>query len=116
MNSLQILDRDLERIAWGMFFIWWGMSELFKFPEGLDVAVIGLILLGLNVARSLSGLSTSGFTITLGLLALVWGVLELTRAILLLPFELPVFAILLIVLGVIFLVGEYRHFRAAGPA
>lgn len=35
-----------------------------------------LLLLGLNVAYLLNGLSTNGFTLTLGILALVWGGLE----------------------------------------
>jgi len=68
-----------------------------------------VILLGLNVARRQSGVPASGFTITLGILALVLGGLELAGAILHLPFELPVFAILLIVLGASMLVRELSH-------
>ena len=43
---------------------------------------------------------------TLGILALAWGGLELMGILLNLPFEIPVFAILLIVLGVIVLTPE----------
>ncbi len=106
MNNIRILDRDFQTIAWSMFFIWWGIAELFKFHDSTFAVGIGLILLGLNGARSLNGLPTHGFTITLGILAVVWGGLELVGSVLLLPFELPVFAILLIVLGVILLVRE----------
>jgi len=101
------LNRNLETVAWGASFIWWGITELFNFlPHGTGAIGIGLIFLGLNVARSLNGLPTSGFSTTLGILALVLGGLELAGSVMRLPFELPVFAILLIVLGVILLARE----------
>ena len=107
MDNLQTLNRRLEAIAWGAFFVWWGVTELFpSLPEGLGAIGIGVILLGLNAARSVNGIPASGFTTTLGILALVLGALELSRLVLRLPFELPVFAVLLIVLGVIFLARE----------
>lgn len=109
MNTIQTLKRDFDTMAWGAFFIWWGITEMVQFPEGTGAVGIGLILLGLNVARSLNGLPTNGFTLTLGILALAWGGLELAGSILQLPFELPVFAIVLIVLGVILLVRELQR-------
>ncbi len=105
MDNIQVSNRNLERLAWGAFFVWWGIVELFKFlPEGTGLIGFGLILVGLNVARYLTGMPTSGWSITLGILALVWGGLELAGVLLSLPFEIPVFAILLIVLGVIVVV------------
>ena len=107
MNSSQTLNRKLEAIAWGAFFVWWGITELFpSLPKGSGAIGIGIILLGLNAARSANGIPASGFTTTLGILALVLGVLDFSRGILRLPFELPVFGILLIVLGIIFLARE----------
>ena len=101
MENSQTSNRSLETVAWGAFFIWWGVTELFPFlPHGAGAVGIGLILLGLNATRSRNGIPTSGFTTTLGILALVLGGLELAGTALRLPFELPVFAILLIVLGV----------------
>ncbi len=107
MENVQTLNHKLETVAWAAFLIWWGVTELFQaLPPGIGTLGIGVILLGLNVARRQNGLAASGFTITLGILALVLGGLELTGVLLHLPFELPVFAILLIVLGVIILVRE----------
>ncbi len=104
MDNVQSINRNFERLAWAAFFIWWGILELLKFlPEGTGLVGFGLILLGLNVARSLNGIPVSAFTVTLGVLALVWGGLELAGFLLALPFEIPVFAILLIVLGLIVL-------------
>ena len=112
MDNLQTSNRRLEAIAWGAFFVWWGVTELIPaLPEGIGAIGIGVILLGLNAARSVNGIPASGFTTTLGILALVLGALEISRLILRLPFELPVFGILLIVLGMIFLGRELMRTR-----
>ena len=113
MENTRTLNRNLEMVAWGAFFVWWGLTELFpSLPEGIGAIGIGLILLGLNAARSLNGIPTGGFTTVLGILALVLGVLDFSRGILHLSFELPVFGILLIVLGVIFLGRELMGNRS----
>jgi hypothetical protein len=107
MDNLQTSNHRLEAIAWGAFFVWWGLTELFpSWPEGLGAVGIGVILLGLNAARSLNGIPISSFTTALGVLAFVLGGLELVGPVLSLPYELPAFAVFLIVLGVIFLARE----------
>jgi len=112
MDNTRKLNRNLETMAWGALFIWWGLTELFQFlPHGTGAIGIGLIFLGLNVARSLKGIPTSGFSTTLGILALVLGGLELAGSLLALPFDIPVFAILLIVLGMILLARELLRSR-----
>ena len=104
MDNVQKLNKRFEALAWGAIFVWWGITELLQsLPDGMWAVGIGLILIGLNAARSLNGIPASGFTTTLGILALVLGGVELARPALRLPFELPVFAILLIVFGMIFL-------------
>jgi hypothetical protein len=114
MENVRTLNRNLEVMAWGALFIWWGITELFPFlPHGAGAIGVGLILLGLNAARSLNGVPANGFTVTLGILALVWGGLELAGSLLALPFDIPVFAILLIVLGAIMLARELLAARAA---
>jgi hypothetical protein len=110
MENTRKSDFDLEAIAWGAFFILWGITEMLpSLPEGTGAVGFGLILLGLNLARLWQGQPISGFTTTLGSLALLLGGLELARPLLHLSFELPVFAILLIVLGVITLTHELRN-------
>ena len=107
MENVRTLNRNLETMAWGAFFIWWGITELFQFlPHGTGAIGIGLIWLVLNAARALKGVPTSDLTTGLGILALVLGGLELASSVLHLPFEIPVFAILLIVLGAIMLARE----------
>jgi len=104
MENTRKLNPGFETIAWGAFFLVWATTEVFKFlPDGTGAIGIGLILLGLNAARYFNGIAISGFTTTLGILALIWGILELAQASLGLPYELPVFEILLTLLGVILL-------------
>jgi hypothetical protein len=110
-------EHKLESIAWGALFIWWGIVELVKFlPDGVGAVGLGLILLGLNAARYLNSIPTSGFTIVLGILAIVGGGVKLAGLLLRLPFEVPVFAVLLIVLGVVFLVRELLRGIKGSPA
>ncbi len=95
---------DLGTIAWGALFILWGITEMFtSLPKGIGALGIGVILVGLNLARSWTGQRVSSFSTTVGILALLLGGLELAQPYLHLSAELPVFAILLLALGVIIL-------------
>jgi hypothetical protein len=102
MNNQSNNSRNFETAAWGAFFMWWGITELVKpLPEGTGAIGIGLILLALNLARLLSHTPVSGFTTALGIIALGVGGWELARPVLHLPFEVPLFAFLLIACGTI---------------
>jgi hypothetical protein len=102
MENTRKSNFDLEAVAWGAIFILWGITELLpSLPKGTGAVGIGIILVGLNLARSWNGQPTSGFTTAIGILALLLGGLELARPFLHLSFELPIFAILLLALGLI---------------
>ena len=110
----QSLNKRLETIGWGLLLILTGgvwLAPKGLVPEGTWLIGFGLILLGVNVARSLNALPINGFTTTFGILALVLGVIELAGSILGLTFDLPIFAILLIVFGAILLVRELTSSR-----
>ena len=90
------LNKRLETISLGLFLIMIGGISFIpkdQVPEGVWSVGVGLILLGLNAARFYNGIKVSGFTIVLGVLALITGIGEL------LGMDLPVLAILLILLG-----------------
>ena len=118
MDNKQSLNSMLETVAWGLLLILWGITILFDFvPAGIGLLGTGLILLGLNGVRSLNGIPTRGDTTIFGILALVWGSLELADVYLDLPFELSdwaIFAILLIVLGGILLARSLLRIRRTG--
>jgi hypothetical protein len=106
MENTRKFNFDLGTIAWGAFFILWGITEMFpSLPKGTGAIGIGTILVGLNLARLWKGEPISGFTTTFGILALLLGGLELAQPYLHLTFELPIFAILLLALGLITLGG-----------
>ena len=102
MENTSKSNLDFGTIAWGAFFILWGITEIFKsLPNGTGAVGIGVILVGLNLVRSWKGQPTSGFSTTFGILALLLGGLELASPYLHLSFDLPIFAILLLALGLI---------------
>jgi hypothetical protein len=109
MENTRNSNIDFGAIAWGALLILWGITEMFKsMPDGTGTVGIGVILVGLNLARSWKGQPISGFTTTLGILALLLGAFQLARPFLHLSFELPVFAIMLLVLGLILLGNALR--------
>ena len=109
MENTRKSNLDLDTIGWGAFFILWGITEMFRsLPEGTGAIGIGIILIGLNLARLYKREPISGFTTTFGILALLLGALQLARQYLQLPFELPIFAILLLVLGLITLISAMK--------
>jgi hypothetical protein len=106
MNKYARTNASVDKLAWGGLFIWWGITLLVPFPVGVGLIGVGLILLAANAARQLQGAGINGFSTGIGVLALVWGGLELAGAVMRLPFDLPIFAILIIVLGVLILLGK----------
>ena len=74
------LNKRLESIGWGCFLIMAGGFLLVPgtlIPKGLWSIGVGLIMLGLNVARYLKGIRLSGFTTFLGILSVLGGSLQL---------------------------------------
>ena len=71
--------KDVDRfdnIGWGLFLIVLGAIWLFPeklVPEGTFLFCVGIILLGMNLIKYMKGLRTNGFTIFLGLVALIAG-------------------------------------------
>lgn len=121
MDDRKLLDGRLETTAWGLLFIFWGLSIFFdRIPFGAGLAGTGFILLGLNAIRAWKGIRTRGMTTVCGILALTWGALELLRSfprsVLGLPFVLndwAVFSILLAVFGLMLLAAAMRAGRRA---
>ena len=90
------LNKRLEAIAWGLFLVMIGCLWLIpneQVPEGTWLIGVGMIMLGLNIARYFKGIKMSGFTIFLGVLALIIGISDFFGL------DLPVFPILIILWG-----------------
>jgi hypothetical protein len=105
MDKLKAIDGRYEAIAWGLGLAWIGVLGLIPGSQNdIGLLSIGLILLGLNLARFLSHIPTNGFTILLGMLFSALGLAVLLRPLLNLPrFEVDFLPVLLIVIGLYFL-------------
>ena len=103
------LNKQMEAVAWGLFLMMLGGSLLVGrevVPKGVWTIGVGLIMLGLNLARYLKQIKMSGFTVFLGIVAIIGGILELTGM------ERIEGAILLIVLGAYVLLKPWFDKRA----
>jgi hypothetical protein len=74
------LNKRLENIGWGLFFIMFGGAALVPdnlINDGWWSIGVGLIMFSLNVARYRNGIKMSGFTTFLGIISIISGVLQL---------------------------------------
>ena len=93
----RILNIRMEEIGWALFLILIG--GLWLLPEGSLPSYTwllgaGVIMLGVNLARYFAGIKMSGFTILLGVVALLAGASGV------LAIQVPIFPALLIVIGI----------------
>jgi len=95
----QDLNKRLETIGWGLFFIMIGGFALVKdVPEGTWLVGVGLIMLGLNLVRLLAGIRASWFTLILGTIALLSGLSSVAGV------SIPVGPLLVILIGLAIIV------------
>ncbi|MBI3538029.1 MAG: hypothetical protein HY070_10795 [Chloroflexi bacterium] len=109
VSDNQNFNRRFGSLAWGAFFILLGVSALLRLPNGTNLFGIGIILLALNAARALNGLRVCGFTLTLGVIALGLGAMDLLRAFNIVTTNVPTLPILLIAIGAMWLARGLRR-------
>lgn len=100
----------LTNIFWGLFLIWFGIAAAWlrgDFGATINHPVfavgVGLLLLGLNLTRSLMRLKLSTLTMALGLLLTVANV-----AVIALGIAVPFLPELLMIAGVALVIGALR--------
>lgn len=99
MDDTKGLNHNMATAGWGALLIWWGVAIMADpITIGIGALGTGLILLGINAARSLKAIPTRRATTTAGILLLAWGVLDTVRSILGMPGGLS-FALVPIVVG-----------------
>ncbi len=98
MENIKTSNHNIAVIGDGMLLIWWGVVIMIDpLTIGMGAIGTGLIMLGVNGVRLLYGIPPKKSTTVIGIIALVWGLLDTIFAL-----RLGVsFAVLLIVVGVI---------------
>jgi len=97
-------NKTLDSLAWGLFIILigvgWYVGAAYEMDTGAYIALgVGLILIGLNLARSQLGIKISKFSLFVGLVALAIGVAGI------LGYALDLFLTVIILIG-LFIIGE----------
>jgi hypothetical protein len=95
------IPRRIDAIGWGLLFLMTGTLALIPgLPDGTWLAGLGILLLGLNAARSVLGISPEWFTVIVGSLALLAGLGGMVGV------AVPGFALLLILCGLAVIAGQ----------
>ena len=92
--SKAALDKKIVSVAWDLFFIMLGgiwMVPAGNVPESAWLVGVGIILIGLNIIRYLSGIKMIWFSLILGVIATFTGVAGIYGV------NLPVFPVILII-------------------
>lgn len=95
------LDRKMDGLGWGLFFVWIGAVMLANLGAGAAMLGIGVITLGVQGARKIWGLKLESFWLVLGLVFTLAGLWSLMDT------KLQVVPVLLIVAGLIILVSAF---------
>ena len=94
----------LTSLAWGVFFVWIGLSWIASEYYGVSMEAyvalgVGIILIGLNAARMGFGMKLSKFSLFIGVVALVFGGTALTG------FKPPLWQTIILLIG-LFIIAE----------
>lgn len=94
----------LTSLAWGLFFVWigasWIASEYYSISMAPYVALgAGLILIGLNIARTSLGMKLSKFSLFIGIVALAFSGTAL------MGYPLPFWQTIIVLIG-LFIIAE----------
>lgn len=98
MDNVKRLNNIFSNIGDNMLLIWWGIVIIVHpLTIGMGAIGTGLIALGVNAARRFKGIPTKLTTTIIGVMALLWGGLDVAFN----PrFEVS-FAMMLIVIGLV---------------
>jgi len=94
--------KKITAVGWGAFFMWFGFVLMVDAGTGAILVGVGVISLCVQVARKYAGLESDGFWMVVAILFVVVGVWELYQV------QIPLMAILLIVIGAAFILSALR--------
>ena len=77
MANGRLLCKRLDAVGWSLFFMWIGIALFVRASWGTGLLGVGLITLGVQVARKYFSLKLEGFGVAVGLFFVLGGVWEL---------------------------------------
>ena len=101
-----VVARRLDAAGWGLFFVWVGFALLADVGWGVALLVVGVITLGVQLARNQFGVRFEPFWLAVGFLFAVSGVWEIFN------FRIGLIPIVLIVAGAALLFSAMRKASA----
>lgn len=105
-NSPKNISSRIEAIGWGLLLLMTGVLFLIPgLPDGTWLVGLGVLMIGLNVARTYVGLPLDRFGVILGFGAVLAGFATMAGI------DVPVFALLLIVCGLAIIAKQVRRGR-----
>lgn len=99
------LDKRLSTVGWALFFIWVGIAFLVKFDLSIGLFGIGVLTLGMQIARLVVKLKLEGFWVVIGILFVIGGLFGMIES------KFPWVPILLILAGGVLLASTMRSKR-----
>ena len=98
------LNKFLETVSWGMFFVGLGAIYAVQSISKIDIKggvfiLVGALLIGLNALRKPKQIPISKFTLFIGILLFLLGISDFAG------FKLPVVETLLILIGLFIVLG-----------
>ncbi len=76
-ESKRVTARKVDAAGWGLFFIWVGITFLASLGWGVGLLGVGVIILGVQLARRYADLAVERFSALVGVIFLFGGVWEL---------------------------------------
>ena len=95
-------EKQMNTLGWALFFLWIGIALFMKYQLSTSLIGIGVIILGLQIARKVYGLKVEVFWIVVGACLLVFNLFKVPEV------NIPVIPILLIIFGAYFLFSVFR--------
>ncbi len=76
-ESKRALAKKLDAAGWGLFFVWVGITFLASLGWGAGLLGVGIIIIGVQVARKYLDLPVEGFSLVVGAIFACGGIWEL---------------------------------------
>lgn len=101
-------EKNFAAVGWGLFLIWIGICYLAGFSFGVGILGVGIITLGVQLARRASDLKFEGFWVVVGILFILGGIWNLFK----IHFDLV--PILILIAGVLLLISVFTGKKDSG--